>query len=341
VSVPQKSRSRLLKGVVEANLDFIHDRLPAPLRPARRWLRAAVSLAGRAGLSIAVLLVASGAGSSQHGPDAQQWSASISREIPDAVAAADALTPSVGTSRFSPGVLALGVRRVVIDAGHGGEDPGTMSAGGLAEKTVTLDIALRLRSLIVGSGLEAVMTRQTDETVSLQARVATANARRGDLFVSIHINSFQRDGARGIETYYVGPNAGPELDAIAERENQNAGYSLADLRTLLDRVFADARREESRRLARAVQYALVRTAQQTDPDIANRGVKTASFVVLAAAEMPAILAEVACLSNPTDARQLETPEYRQQIAKALASAVTGFAWSRGTAHKKGQDVSGN
>jgi N-acetylmuramoyl-L-alanine amidase len=340
VRLPQTSKSRLLAQAVEANLDFIHDRLPAPLRPARRRIRALLSSAGRAALPVMVFAGLSLAGS-QPSPAADGWPTERHTDGSDAAASliASGLRASSIADRFSHDVLALGVRRVVIDAGHGGDDPGATSASGLTEKAVTLDIAQRLRSVLGGRGFEVVMTRDTDATVSLKERAAIAQAQRGDVLVSIHLNSFEQAGIGGIETYYVGPNESGELDAFAERENQNAGYSLADLRTLLERVFADALRDESRRLARAVQEALVRSARKTDPRIANRGVKTASFVVLAAAEMPSILAEVSFLSNAADASRLHTTEYRQQIAEALASGVTSFAWSRETA-MKGQDVHG-
>jgi N-acetylmuramoyl-L-alanine amidase len=341
VRLPQKSKSRLVAQAVEANLDLIHDRLPAPLRPVRRRIRALMSWAGRAALPVMVFAALSLAGS-QSSPAADGWSSADSPADLDAAssATATALGPTAMARRFSHDVLALAVRRVVIDAGHGGDDPGATSVSGLTEKVVTLDIAQRLRGLLVAGGFEAVMTRETDETMSLQARAAVANARRGDLFVSIHLNSFDEERTRGIETYYVGPNENRELDALAERENQHSGYSLADLRTLLEGVFADAVRDESQRLAGAVQDALVRSARRTDPGITNRGVKTASFVVLAAADMPSILAEVSFLSNAADASRLHTTEYRQQIAEALASGVKSFARSRATA-MKGQNVHGH
>jgi N-acetylmuramoyl-L-alanine amidase len=338
VRLPQKSKSRLLAQAVDANLDFIHDRLPAPLLPARRRRRALRSWAGRAALPV-MMFVAVSLGGSLPSPAAGGWPAADRPDDLDAGAfeTASALEPSAGATRFSHAVLGLGVRRVIIDAGHGGDDPGATSVTGLTEKVVTLDIAQRLRSLVVNRGFEAVMTRDADETMSLEARAAVANTQRGDVFVSIHLNSFEDEGTRGVETYYVGPNGSRELDAFAERENRNAGYSLADLRTLLERVFADALRDESQRLAGAVQQALVRSARKTDPGITNRGVKTASFVVLAAAEMPSILAEVSFLSNATDASRLDTTEYRQQIAEALASGVTSFARTRATA-ERGQDL---
>jgi N-acetylmuramoyl-L-alanine amidase len=334
----------MLKAAIESNLDAIHNRLPPLLRPVRRRLRVALVWGQRLTLPVSVLAVAIVAGSwpgrqaAQPGFADHGYDASLAALI-DAPGEDDDLASSMAHP-FPPGVLALGVRRVIIDAGHGGDHPGTVSDEGLAEKTITLDIAQRMERLVTARGFEAVMTRRADETISLRERADLANTRRGDVFVSIHINAFASADSSGIETYFVGSTTGPELDALAERENQHADYALADLRTLLDRVYADARRDESRRLARAVQYSLVDAVRKKDPGVVNRGVKTAPFVVLAATDMPAVLAEVSWLSQADEAKRLGTPEYRQLLAEALASGVLNFARIRST-DQKGQDRRGN
>ena len=224
-----------------------------------------------------------------------------------------------------PRALALGVRRVVLDAGHGGANQGTASAAGLLEKHVALDLAERARRLLVDRGFEVVLTRADDMTLSLKQRATTANQSRGDIFVSIHLNSFERASSRGVETFYLGPSEHPDHDAMAAAENQHSGYSLADLRTLLDGIYVDARRNESKRLAQSVQDAVMRRLRKTDPTMTDRGVKTAPFVVLVATDMPAILAEVSCLSNPDEAERLGTSIYRQTIAEALVSGIQAFS----------------
>lgn len=223
-----------------------------------------------------------------------------------------------------PGALALGVRRVILDPGHGGEHLGTESASGLLEKNVTLDLAERARRLLAERSLEVVLTRAADDTLSLRQRATTANQERGDIFVSIHLNSLEPASARGIETFYLGPSEHPEHEAVAATENQHSGYSLADMRTLLDGIYADARRDESKRLARSVQEAIVQRLRKTDPTMADRGVKTAPFVVLVATDMPAILAEVSCLSNADEAERLARDDYRQTIAEALVHGIQSF-----------------
>jgi N-acetylmuramoyl-L-alanine amidase len=222
-------------------------------------------------------------------------------------------------------VLPLGVRKIVIDPGHGGKDAGTSTPGGLAEKEVTLDIGIRLRHLLEQAAFEVVMTRDKDEAVPLRQRTAMANAQGADLFVSIHLNWIDGGQARGMETYYLGPTEDPVLLQLAAQENRDSGYSLADFRKLLDYIYLSVRRDESRRLAESVQRTLVTALRRKRPALVNRGVKTAPFAVLAGTEMPAILAEVACLSHPEEAHLLATPQYRQDIAQALLEGIRAYA----------------
>ena len=222
-------------------------------------------------------------------------------------------------------VLPLGVRKIVVDPGHGGKDTGTSTPGGLAEKEVTLDIGLRLRHLLEEAAFEVVMTRDKDEAVPLRQRTALANAQGADLFVSIHLNWIDGGQVRGMETYYLGPTEDPVLLQLAARENRDSGYSLADFRKLLDHIYLSVRRDESRRLAESVQRTLVTSLRRKRPALVNRGVKTAPFAVLVDTEMPAILAEVACLSHPEEAHLLATPQYRQDIAQALLQGIRAYA----------------
>jgi N-acetylmuramoyl-L-alanine amidase len=225
-------------------------------------------------------------------------------------------------------VLALGVRRIVIDAGHGGTSPGTSTGNGVYEKEFTLDIATRLRDLLEKQNFEVVMTRTGDQTLTLENRANLANRSRGDVFVSIHLNWLKNPNNRGIETYYLGPTNDPHLNALAAAENRESGYSLSDMRNLLDGIYADVRQDESKRLAEAVQQQLYTGLKQVNPQLRDRGVKTAPFVVLVTTGMPAILAEVSCLSNQAEAELLKKPEYRQKIAEALSSGIRSYATPR-------------
>lgn len=333
----------MLSDAVADNVSAIRGELPPKARPLQRFQQQAVRWGPRASViavSVGVVIALTGVARRQPAPPAstQQLGGDRSAETdrpdgqqdrpdgqPDPARAAGADVGDALSRTVNPGVLELGVRRVVLDAGHGGDNLGTASATGLQEKDLTLDIAERTREALVAQKFEVVMTRTSDASVSLQERAAIANAKHGDIFVSIHLNSLQPASAKGIETFYLGPSDDPEHDAIAAKENQHSGYSLSDMRSLLERIYADARRDESRRLAEAVQHSMVRTMRQVDPALTNRGVKMAPFVVLVATDMPAILAEVACLSNAGEAEQLNTPGYRQTLAEALAAGIRAFA----------------
>lgn len=338
----ERLKAQLLRAAVEDNADVVADRLPAPLRPGRRlvhrWARRAWVLALPLGLMLASGSAADRSAAVEPAGPATEPAAArpAQRDSADAQVPPD---PALLSRPLSAGVLALGVRRVVLDPGHGGENLGTASASGLLEKDLTLDLSTRVGRLLVERGVDVVLTRTRDETLSLKDRAAVANSRRGDIFVSIHLNSLRPSRVRGVETFYLGPGERPEHDAIAAKENEHSGYSLADLRALLDSIYANARREESKRLAQSVQRTLVRRLGTVDPAIKDRGVKTAPFIVLVATDMPAILAEVACLSNPEDARRLGTGAYRQTIAEALASGIQAYIDHEHPAERKGRSES--
>ena len=169
------------------------------------------------------------------------------------------------------------------------------------------------------------MTRESDRGVSLEQRGTLANRSGADIFVSIHLNWIQNRRSRGVETYYLGPTDDPYLTRLAASENLESGYSLADMRHLLDRIYAGVRQDKSRKLAEVVQGALFQSLAKLSPEVADRGVKAAPFIVLLSTEMPAILAEVSSMSNEEEARLLTKPLYRQYIAEALAKGIRAYA----------------
>src|SRR5206468_1535963 len=214
--------------------------------------------------------------------------------------------------------LGLGARRIVIDAGHGGHDPGTIGRGGLQEKDLVLDVALRLERLVREElGAEVVMTRSTDVFVPLEERTAIANSKGADLFLSIHANSSRNPKARGIETYFLNFATDPHAEAVAARENAISPATLKDLQNLVKAIALNSKIDESRDFASSVQEALVQTIRPIAPDVSDRGVRTAPFYVLIGANMPSILAEIAFVSNPQEERLLRTPEHRDRIARSL------------------------
>jgi N-acetylmuramoyl-L-alanine amidase len=267
-------------------------------------------------------------------PPATATAAALPASLADPLAAnAELIVAAPDARRFTaptpldPAALSLGVRRVVLDPGHGGINPGT-AAGELLEKDITLDLALRLRPLLEAAGYEVALTRELDLDLDLAGRVALANERRGDLFVSIHVNWLGTRAARGIETFYLGPTDDPVLTALAGRENQESGYSLADFRHLLAGIYEHVRHDESRSLALSVHQALFQKLRAASPGLKDRGVKTAPFVVLIGTEMPAILAEVGSLSDQQDVELFAGDQYRQTIAEALRDGIVAFADAR-------------
>lgn len=319
-------KRRVLQEAVLENLDTIRGVPPRGIRPARRWLHLWLR---RAPLVVIAFILAGSAYRMTTGVPA------IS--LPKALVAKATALPFLRASEAAPATermtataFPLAVRRVVLDAGHGGIDPGA-TAPALLEKEITLDIGRRLQSLLEKDGFEVVPTRDADRTIALSERARLANASRSDIFVSIHVNALiKHTESRGIETYYLGATDDPSLTQLAATENSVSGYSLADMRKLLDGVYADARRDESHELALAVQKQLYTNLRSIDPGLENWGVKRAPFIVLVATDMPAVLAEVGCISNEHEAARLRRPEYRQNVAEALFAGIRAYAGKKGS-----------
>lgn len=329
---PSRLKRRLLSEVVEANLAEIRN------QPRRRHRRRVVRGGWSLLLAALVPLVLVAGSHGVTGPAAAARTGAATGEggvaapVPPAPRAAGepaGVAPPAGRlDPVDPAVFPLGIERVVLDPGHGGPSPGARIASEVAEKDLTLDIALRLRELLAEAGFEVAMTREDDRDVSLEERAAFANRADADLFVSIHVNWIENRDVRGVETYYLGTTDDPWVTRLAAAENVGSGYSQADLGALLASVYAGLRGDASRRAAAEIQRALLRSLRSVNPAIADRGVKTAPFLVLAETEMPAVLAEVSCLSNREEAELLGRPLYRQYIAEALAAGIVRFADSR-------------
>jgi N-acetylmuramoyl-L-alanine amidase len=223
--------------------------------------------------------------------------------------------------------LGLGVARIVIDAGHGGHDPGA-SANRVVEKEIVLDIALRLEKLLKAEGgMEIVLTRRDDTFIELEERTAIANRENADLFLSIHANVARNRSATGIETYFLNFSTNPEAEAVAARENAGSGMAMHNLPDIVRKIALNNKLDESRDLASVVQTSLYRRLRNHNTSTRDRGVKQAPFVVLIGAEMPSVLAEVSFITNKSEAALLRTWSYRQQIAHALYEAVLKYRQS--------------
>jgi N-acetylmuramoyl-L-alanine amidase len=223
--------------------------------------------------------------------------------------------------------LGLGIAKIVIDAGHGGHDPGAQ-ARGITEAELTLDIALRLEKLLSKeAGFEVVMTRRTDTFVSLEERTAIANRVGADLFLSIHSNASSAATARGIETYFLNFAPNPEAEAVAARENAGSSRNMRSLPEIVRAIALNNKIDESRDFASIVQNAMYTQMRKSNKELRNLGVKQAPFMVLIGATMPSILAEVSFITNRQDAMLLKTDKYRQQIAEALYVGVQKYQQS--------------
>jgi N-acetylmuramoyl-L-alanine amidase len=219
--------------------------------------------------------------------------------------------------------LGLGARRIVIDPGHGGHDPGTIGRGGLMEKDLVLDVSLRLEKMVrEGLGAEVIMTRSTDVFIPLEERTAVANTKAADLFLSIHANASRNPTARGIETYFLSFAQNPHAESVAARENAISSATLKDLQGLVKAITLNSKIDESRDFATSVQEAMVQ--HQRSQGVLDRGVHTAPFYVLIGANMPSVLAEIAFVTNPDDEKRLGTPEARDEIAKSLFKGVRAY-----------------
>lgn len=224
--------------------------------------------------------------------------------------------------------LGLKISRVVIDAGHGGHDDGTIGPHGVLEKDVVLDVALRLSKLIQERmGAEVVLTRSDDTFIPLHERTNIANDKKADLFISIHANSSPAPDVAGTETFFLNfTTSGSALD-VAARENAGADKNVGELKDLIQSITLNDKIEESKTLAQDIQTNLYAQAAKTNLAAKDRGVKRAPFVVLIGAGMPSILAEIGFLSNSRDESNLNKPEYRQKIADSLFKGVTKYSQS--------------
>jgi N-acetylmuramoyl-L-alanine amidase len=216
--------------------------------------------------------------------------------------------------------------RIVIDAGHGGRDGGTVGRDGLLEKDLVLEIGQRLGKLLEARlGMDVIYTRQDDSYIPLDERASIANQAQADLFVSLHANYSDLPSARGVETYYTdffmvpaSKDVEMRLGAGGVRNAATASLSPADLQ---ERV------EQSRRLAESVQRSLYGTLSAQNPGLRDRGIKEATFVVLTEIAMPGILAEVSFVSSPADEQKLRSDGYREQVAEALYKGIARYAAS--------------
>ncbi len=248
---------------------------------------------------------------------------------PDLIQPAATAQPTRDGQATLTRTLGLKIGRIVVDAGHGGHDTGTIGPTGLMEKDLCLDVALRLGKIIQQRlpGADVVYTRSDDTFIPLEERTRIANEAKADLFISIHANSSHDHGARGIETYYLNLKGSPDAMEVASRENATAQESVHDLEDLVKKIARSEKIDESREFAADIQESLAKRIQKSYKPVKDRGVRKAPFVVLIGADMPSILTEISFLSNPADEQLLKKPEHRQRVAEGLYQGVASYLQS--------------
>lgn len=226
--------------------------------------------------------------------------------------------------------LGLKIRTVVIDAGHGGHDPGAIGPSGLKEKQVTLEIAKVLKEKLDKDGRKhgitnVYLTRSDDRFIPLEERTGIAKKQGADLFISIHCNAARDKQAYGTETYFLSLTQDQRSLAVAARENATTSISRGEMSKVLKQYLLSAKIEESQRLAGHVQKAVVTNISAKYQPAKNKGVKRAPFVVLIGADIPSILVETAFITNPRDEQRLKSDGYIDEVADGIYDGIIRFS----------------
>ena len=221
-----------------------------------------------------------------------------------------------------------GLRKVVLDPGHGGKDPGASGAGGIAEKDIVLGIAKKLAlKLKIEMGTEVVLTRKDDRFVPLEDRTLLANVENADLFISLHVNASSNIDAKGIETYYLDNTTDEAAIRLAARENATSRKNISDLQFILSDMMQNMKLEDSITLAHRLQASLVSGMSKFMGDVKDLGVKKALFHVLVGARMPSVLVEMFFITNKSESRVMADAAYQDAMVNALFEGIQKYAQS--------------
>lgn len=328
-----RDRKEILRGVYEDNLRSTRDSYARFSRSRGtdkekrpRGIFVSGTLSAVAGLFL--LLAAALAASDQDVPVVADATPATSISRPPLPEESYAPAPLPAETEENPSVADLyGLHRetIVIDAGHGGRDPGASGRQGLQEKEITLDVALRLKKRLEKyAGYRILLTRDVDEDMLLRERIKYSNVNDADLFVSLHVNWLPVDSIAPIETYYYGPDSDPRAMRLAQRENRNSGYSVAEFTGLTQRLHLDLKIQESRDAAHSIQEGLINGLRSMGRDVNDWGAKSGDFMVLLGVDSPSILAEIGSLSNTEEESQLNTVSYREKLAYLLERGIANY-----------------
>ena len=249
-------------------------------------------------------------------------------DAPARTARARELRSSALSGESLAGQLGLKVRRVVVDAGHGGRDTGAIGPRGMREKDLALAIANKVAARLKALGFQVILTRKSDVFVSLDERTRIANEARADLFISIHCNAARKRKLQGIETWTLNVASDRYAARLAAFENAEADRTVSDLRLILADLATRANASDARDLAVSVQSSLVRTLRGRVGPVRDHGVKQAHFYVLLGTRMPSILVETGFISNPAEEARLRSARFQNGTAEAIARGVKEFVESR-------------
>jgi N-acetylmuramoyl-L-alanine amidase len=224
-----------------------------------------------------------------------------------------------------PPAISGGLRKIVLDPGHGGKDPGAIGVGGIAEKDIVLSVAKKLaRKLRAELGVEVVLTRNDDRFVPLEDRTAIANSEEADLFISLHVNASPNSDSRGIETYYLDNTTDEAAIRLAARENGTSRRNISDLQFILSDMTQNMKLEDSITLAHRLQGSLVGGMDKLMGDVKDLGVKKALFYVLVGARMPSVLVEMFFITNRAEARALTQESHQDALVNSLYEGIQKF-----------------
>ncbi len=221
--------------------------------------------------------------------------------------------------------LGLSVRRIVIDPGHGGKDPGCFFKAGAKEKDIVLNLAKILAERLEKQlGLEAILTRNRDVFLSLEKRTAFANVKKADLFVSLHINAHKLRSVHGLETYFLNMATDEQAVMVAARENATSEKHISDLQKILNDLMLNTKINESSRLAHEIQKGMVSRIEKRYKEVKSLGVKQAPFYVLIGAEMPAVLVETGFITNYGERRRLQSRKYLESLSDGIVAGIAAY-----------------
>ena len=217
------------------------------------------------------------------------------------------------------------LRKIVLDPGHGGKDPGAIGIGGVAEKDIVLAVAKKLaKRLKEEMGVEVVLTRTDDRFIPLENRTAIANAEEADLFVSLHMNASPNGESRGLETYYLDNTTDEASLRLAARENGTSRKNVSDLQFILSDMTQNMKLEDSITLAHRLQQSLVDNMSKRLTDVKDLGVKKALFYVLVGARMPSVLVEMFFITNKAEGRAMSQESYQNAVVDALYDGIMKY-----------------